>query len=112
MPGAGNLDRRVTMERATVTQDPFGGDQMAWGTIGTVWARREDASDGERLSASQVNATLISRFVIRSSIMTRGVTPNDRLNYDGGYWDIHGIKETKDGRNRFLEITAMRQSDD
>ena len=111
MPKAGALDRRITIQRAAVTQNGFGEDQLAWADLATISASREDMSDGERLSASQINATLASRFVVRSSTLTRSVTPKDLISYDGGLWDIHGIKETNKGRMRFLEITAMRQVD-
>lgn len=111
MPGAGNLDRRVTIERATVTQDPFGGDQMAWATLGTVWASVLYLSDAERLSASQVNATVEARFTFRSSTVTRTVTAKDRINYDGALWDLSAPKPTKEGRNRFIEVRGMRRDD-
>lgn len=109
--GAGQLDRRITIQRATIAQDAFGGDVETWADLTTISAARTDVKDGERLAAEQVNSSLMSRFKVRSSIATRGITPKDRINYDGGIWDIHGIKETKEGRKRFLEITAVVQSD-
>lgn len=109
--GAGQLDRRITIQRFTATQDAFGGDVETWVDLKTVSAKRMDLSDSERLAADQVNATQMSRFVVRSSAITRDVTPKDRINHDGGSWDIHGIKETREGRKRFLEITAARQAD-
>lgn len=108
---AGALDRRITIQRYTATQDAFGGDVQTWADLITVSARRSDVSDSERIAANQINATQMSRFVVRSSTVTRGLTPKDRISYDNSHWDIHAIKETKDGRLRFLEITAMRQAD-
>lgn len=107
----GAMDRRIVIERYTSTQDAFGGDEQTWTTLTTVWAARQDASDSERLSADQVNAVQMSRFVVRSSSTTRGVTAKDRISHDGWVWDIQGIKETRHGRKRFLEITAVRQAD-
>lgn len=107
----GTMDRRIVIERHTSTQDAFGGDVETWATLTTLWASRQDASDSERLSAAQVNAVQMSRFVVRSSTVTRGVTAKDRINHDGSVWDIQGIKETRHGRKRFLEITAVRQAD-
>jgi head-tail adaptor len=52
----------------------------------------------------------MSRFIIRSSSVTKTVTPVDRINYDGHIWNIKGAKETAEGRNRFIEITAVRAS--
>lgn len=53
----------------------------------------------------------MSRFTVRSSATTRDVKATDRLNYDGGIWNIQGLKEADEGRNRFIEITAIRDVD-
>jgi SPP1 family predicted phage head-tail adaptor len=112
MMKAGNLDRRITIEREIETgRNEVNEPIYAWTALATVWARRRDASDGEREAAGQVGSTLLSRFVIRSSSTSRTVTPVDRINYSGGTWNILGVKETKEGRMRFLEITAIRDSD-
>ncbi len=112
MARAGELDRRITIQRfGEVGRNPFNEPIKDWAALTTVWARREDAADGERLAAGQVGAVLNSRFVVRSSSVTKTVTPKDRLSYDGALWNIFGIKETRDGRNQFLEITAAREAD-
>ena len=109
--GAGRLDRRIVIERYTATQDAFGGDVETWATLTTVAAQYTPVSDSERMSADQINATSMARFVVRSSTVARSVDPKDRLQFNGVAWDIHGIKETKEGRKRFLEITAASQAD-
>ena len=109
--GAGRLDRRITIERYTATQDAFGGDVETWAELAIVSAQYMPVSDAERISANQVNATSMARFVVRSSTVTRSVNPKDRMQFDGRAWDIHGVKETKEGRKRFLEITAASQAD-
>lgn len=109
--GAGQLDRRIVIQRYTAIQDAFGGDVHTWVDLTTISAKYTPVSDAERMSAGQINAVSMARFVVRSSTVTRGVTPKDRISYDGNDWDIHGIKETKEGRKRFLEITAARQAD-
>lgn len=108
---AGHLDRRITIERFTTTQNELNEDVQAWVTYITVSAQRKDASDitkTEILEAGQVGAFLLSHFVIRSSARTKTVSPIDRINYDGHLWSIKGTKETAEGRNRFIEITAVR----
>ena len=111
MPPIGQLDRRISIERnqGSVTND-LNETVEVWAPIATVWARKRDVSDGERAASGQVGSTLQSRFVIRSSPAARGFTPVDRLVYNG-VWQIHGIKELDEGRNRFLEITAIRALD-
>lgn len=113
MPGAGDLDRRITIERATRTVDEFNSPVETWSTFITVWARRKDGSDlvkTELLGAEQVGSFLLSHFVIRSSSQAKTVTPTDRINYDGHIWNIKGTKETSEGRNRFIEISAVREN--
>jgi head-tail adaptor len=111
--GAGKLDRKIVIERYTSgSVDAFGEDTAgSWDTFITVSAGRKDASDGEKVSAGQINAVRMSRFVIRSSVNARSVLPTDRVSYDNKIWDIHGIKETSEGRMKYLELTVMAQAD-
>lgn len=109
--GAGRLDRKITIERATYAANALNEQIPSWGTFISVRARKRDLSDGERVEAGQVSAALISRFVIRSSDDARTVTPNDRLTYGGATWNIQGVKEAEEGRDRFIEITAARAAD-
>lgn len=112
MAGAGSLDRRLSIQRLSDgTVDAYNAPTITWETVTTVWAARSDISDAEKLASSQIGSALISRFVIRSSTISRLITSKDRLLYDGAYWNILGIKETKDGRSRFLELTAVMDSD-
>lgn len=110
MSKAGALDDRITIERATITPDAFNNPVETWAALATVAAGKTDLSDREVLAAQQVGASMQSRFLIRSSVLTRDVTAKDRLSYGGAIWNIAGIKEVG-GRNRFLEITAARRAD-
>ena len=101
---AGKLDRRVQFERYTLTDDGFQKVKQ-WAAHGSpVWASKQDVSDGERMRAGEVSATLTTRWVVRSSAFTRAITAKDALTYNGVTFAIFGIKEI--GRNDMLEITA------
>ena len=109
---AQELDRRITIQRLTVIgQNEFNEDIEDWVDLATIFARRKDVSDGEKEAAGQVGAVLMSRFVVRSSTVTRDVKPTDQIFYDGAFWNIQGIKEANEGRNRFIEITAIMDLD-
>lgn len=113
---AGPLDLRARFERATPGRDALGGAANdGWQALGTVWAAKSDASDAERFAADQKTAVLTSRFVVRSSELTRSVTPADRLviraHRQETAFEILGVKQTKDGRDRFIEITAIARVD-
>lgn len=112
MPGAGRLDRRITIDRLTEgLQNGYGEAAETWATLATVWAMRADVSDGEKVTTGQRSSALLTRFTIRSSETTRTINTSDRISYESATWNILGVKQTADGRDRFIEITAVRESD-
>lgn len=115
MTQAGDLDRRITIQRATSSSNEFNEPIQVWSDVATVWAKRRDASDSQKiefLAAGQVGAFRLSRFTIRNTRVTRSVTPSDRLVHEGKTWEIKGVKETtEDNRRQFLEITAAMDAD-
>jgi len=109
MKGAGKLDRRIQFRRYSESDDGFQ-TVKTWADHGTpVFANKQDISDGERMRADAVSATLTARFEVRSSIFSRALTAKDALNYGGVTYAIYGIKEI--GRNNRLEITAGAEVD-
>jgi SPP1 family predicted phage head-tail adaptor len=109
MTTAGDLDRRITIERSTFGDDGYGNPVYEWEPLATVAASRADVSDTERVAYGGIVSELISRFVIRAGGPAGTVKPVDRLAYDGRIWDIMGVKEARAGRKRFLEITAKAE---
>lgn len=107
---ARKFDRRIIIERYTETQDEFGGDVKGWQVLISVSAARTDVNDSERLSSNQINSTLVTRFLVRHSVTASTINPKDRISFDG-LWDILGVKEAREGRKRYIEITAALRSD-
>ncbi|CAI2936041.1 head-tail adaptor protein [Aminobacter niigataensis] len=111
MVGAGKRSRLITIERFTSTRNEFNELVETWSSYMDALAEKKDASDVVRteiLGAEQVGSFLLSHFVILWSPTAKTVSPVDRINYDGHVWNIKGTKETAEGRNRFIEITAVR----
>lgn len=109
MSNAGRLDRRIQFQRAGKVDDGLQVTE-AWANHGAqIWAGRKDVSDAERAQAGWIEATVASRFTVRSSVFTRGLTAKDRLICDALIFDITGIKEV--GRRDLLEITAVARID-
>lgn len=106
---AGALDRRITIQRSTRTPDGGGGYTVAWQDLATVSAARIDVSDAEKYAAGRLVSVKLSRFTVRSSSLTRTITAADRFTHESLTWNIDGIKETRDGRKSFLEITGMAE---
>ncbi len=106
------LDRRIVIERATETLNDFNEPVQSWGTYATISAARLDASDGERFAAGQVGSFLVTWFRFRWNPITQAIKATDRVVYGGAIWQIQGPpKETRDGRNRFLEIRCAKDGD-
>jgi SPP1 family predicted phage head-tail adaptor len=106
------LDRRITLQRSTDTQDEYGSPVKVWNTLGpaTIAANYKPVSDGEKFAAGEVGATLSARFTIRYDSAWADVSALDRLTFEGREFDIVGAKEV-DGRRQFIEITAAARSE-
>jgi len=106
---AGELDRRITLERVTTTWDEFNAPVEKWSTIATVWASKKDVRDGERMRADAVSSEISTRFRIRYSAAVEDLTPKDRVTYSGRVYDIFSVKEI--GSREGIEITASARND-
>lgn len=108
---ASTLDRQVQFHRATITSDGFG-QVETWADLGgPVWALRQDVSDSEKFRASEVQATLSTRFHVRSTEFTRDIDARDRLTCEGEAFDIVGTKQVHPGRRQLIELTCARRND-
>jgi SPP1 family predicted phage head-tail adaptor len=63
--GAGQLRRRVSLQRPTTAQDSYGEPVTTWVTAATVWASAEPLDGRELFAAQAVHAKLTRRFVVR-----------------------------------------------
>ncbi|TDQ63574.1 SPP1 family predicted phage head-tail adaptor [Maritalea mobilis] len=109
---AGKRDRRIKIQRYTTEQNGLGEEVKNWSALATVWANVTPISDGERIEAQQVNASISTRFTILHSSTVADVNAKDRIEYpvdSGTYYDIYGVKEL--GRREGLEITATAPAD-
>lgn len=101
---------RVSFLRSAQVDDGF---QLVAGTpvkLGTVWAARRDISDGERFKAGQVASELVARFIVRSTDLSRSITPKDMLVQEpGDPLQIVGVKVIREGA--LIEITTAERSD-
>ena len=108
MPGAGALDRRITLERKTTTASDSGAPVETWDELAERAASRKDVSDGERFKAGGLDGYRVSRFTIRWDPELVTLTSADRLIHDDETYEIHGVKEVR-GRHQRIEITAAVQ---
>jgi SPP1 family predicted phage head-tail adaptor len=106
---AGSLDRRIVLQRYSLTRDDLNNAVETWTTLATVWAEKLDISDRERVTAAQLGADITTRFRIRYSSAVAALNPKDRVLYGGRTYDVMGVKEI--GRREGLELTTAARTD-
>jgi len=111
MTEAGDLDRRVTIRRASLVPNEFNEPIEVWFDLATVWAKRTDASATESYRAQQVGAEITARFLIRYSSLVAAVDPRDRIAFNGREYNITRVGEPAGTRNRWREIDAVARAE-
>lgn len=103
-PGAGKLNRKITLESLTQTRDVEGGLVDSWTTFATPWAKVSNLSGNERRVTDHGGKVGEARteFVIR---YLPGVTSKMRVSYDGKLYDIVHVNDFGEA-HRFLVLTC------
>ena len=112
MTGIGQLDRRITIQRATTTLNEFNEPIETWSDYATVSAKRSDVSATESYRAQEVGAEITARFIIRWSTQVADVDPRYRLSIKGKIYNITRVSEPLDMRNHWREIHAVARADE
>lgn len=106
---AGDLRWELILQRATVTDDDFGGEVETWGELARVRVSKRDVSDSERLRAAEVGATVTARFRTHWSPVVAGVTEKDRCVCEGKVYAITATREV--GYRQGFEISATARAE-
>jgi SPP1 family predicted phage head-tail adaptor len=109
MMRAGLLDRRIIIQRKSVSQSDSGDEIVTWNTLATVWAQKVDLRGLERFAAAQFVGHAIRTFRIRWSITAESVNVKDRLFFDDRVYDITDVREI--GRREGIEIDCYAPSE-
>lgn len=107
--GAGSLDRRITIQARTDTQDGAGQAVATWADAATVWARWEPFQVREPFTDQQFAAFIDSRFIIRRRPSLIPSPKTHRVSYDGKTYDIAGVREI--GRREALELLCYARAE-
>lgn len=104
---SGRLDRRLILQRKTLTENDFGEPIATWTTIATVWAEKREIRGAERYAANQTVAQADIKYRIR---YRRGLTPLDAfIDEDGRMFDIAAVLEI--GRREGLELHGIARAE-
>lgn len=102
------MDRRIGIQRATLTANAYGERAETWATLATVWAEVQyKVGGGESVQSDQVFSEQRVHFIIRYSSDVSDIRPSDRIKYNGNNYQIEGVQEI--GRGEGLRIvTTLR----
>tara|TARA_R100000329_G_scaffold48857_1_gene45129 strand:+ start:2021 stop:2344 length:324 start_codon:yes stop_codon:yes gene_type:complete len=98
----GRLDRKITIQFRSISQNDYGEAVAAYSSSASVWAMidtskgKEAVKNGIETSQQKVN------FLIRFSSDVDDVTSGDRVLYNSKYYDIENVQEV--GRNLSLRL--------
>ncbi len=107
---AGDLDRRLTIRRATTIIDPGSGQQIeTWADLATVRASWRRASAREQLAAAEIQATVTDVFIMRWSATTATITPVDRAFYQGREYNL--AEATEIGRREGMMLRGSARAE-
>ncbi|MBN8959082.1 MAG: phage head closure protein [Rhizobiales bacterium] len=118
---AGRLDRKITIQRKTVTQSSSGAPIETWAAIShRRWASYRPVRGDERFGGEQWAASEQVEFSIRYSSDVADLSPLDRVIYpapdvdtptpaDNTIFDIMAVQEI--GRREGLRLVAARRAE-
>lgn len=96
----GKLDRRVTLQSASIVKDATGGPVETWADVATVWANVYDLSGKAINEAQQVGSAVNRRVTIR---WRADATSALRVKFaDGSTAKVAFVREL--GRKDYLEL--------
>lgn len=110
--GAGELNRRIRIERLADGKDDWGQPVKSWVLVGNVWAgiAGETGLGAIRSSLQGGVPASIARysFLVRFDVIGRlAVNPGMRIVYDGLVFDIKGV--TRDLKDRTIAFIITEQ---
>ena len=102
---AGKLNRRITVEQVTESQDTSGFPSETWATYCKRWASIVPLRGRERFEAQQFEAEVDVRFVVRYDSVTAAITPKMQVSYNSKTYDIQSVFDV-DEAHKEIEILA------
>lgn len=107
-PPSGALNRRITLQSATITQDSVGGEVATWSDVASVWAYINPLSGHELINAQSVYAEVTHLIVIRwqSIFADPQAVAKMRVSYSGRLFNI-GAAIDVDMAHRWIALSAQ-----
>lgn len=104
---AGQLDRRIQLQRKQEEDDGYATEAAGWLTFATVWAQRLPVSGVEQLAAGQVAGFNRARWKIRRDSLWSDLNSADRLRDILDDRDHNILSVRTEGRSWLVIDTAV-----
>jgi head-tail adaptor len=101
----GAFDQLITVQRATVTIDDYGGETPSWADTEQAYARVRFGRADEQRTAAQEGAVQAATFEVRPTGTLLSTRLTDRISFDGSNWDITEVAPLD---RQTLRFTASR----
>lgn len=104
---SGRYDRRITIQRRTVTRDALGGAVSTWSDLARRWASIEDQSGRELYRAQQIDPTVSAVVTLREQY--DGLSPRDRIVYGSRTFNVGAVMGKSDRTTKRGQIVAVTE---
>lgn len=103
----GVLDKRVTVQQASVTRDVIGAPVVVWVDVATVWAHVHPLAGRELINAQSVYAEVTHNIIIRwQAAFSDPVAVSEmRVVYNGRHFNVGAAINLEEG-NRYLVLSV------
>lgn len=107
----GSLNKRITIQERTLTQDGYGQELDDWISKGTVWANVKPIGGREKLRSGVVDSVLSHTIAIRYSARFMPPASADawRIVYKGRFFNIKGARDV-DEAHEFIIFDCEESS--
>lgn len=102
MLNPGELDRRITLQSASVSTDGFGQAVRTYSTLGLVWAKVDYLSVKEGEETERLTSVNKVRFTIR---YRADVDATIKISWDSKTYEVEGV--SLEGRERYLILDTV-----
>lgn len=106
---AGRLNKKITIEQPTETQDGTGQAVKSWSTYSQPWAAIEPLRANEFISSQQIVGEATVRIRVRAD---SGITEKMRVNWNGKIYNIEGPPINISERDREMHLMCSEGAND
>lgn len=109
---AGQLTKRIKLQRQSTLQDSYGGPVRTWLDVATVWAEIEPVTGGEQKRAHRIASEVSHQITVRyqASLTDTRVVSAYRALYKARVFNIHAVLNQDEG-NVLITLLASEGLD-